>query len=155
MAGPENDAIATETSDSADSGLSGLVDSIGRIADPQTGNVPIRILIDNPDGRLTVGQSVRASIVVDERKDVLQVPVAAIYDLGEGPVLNVVRDCKVVALQPQVSQEHDGWVAISGTDLKAGEPVIVEGGYNLPEETPVNLAEDGAKALARAEEPQQ
>ena len=24
---------------------------------------------------------------------------------------------------------------VSGTDLKAGEPVIVEGGYNLPEKT--------------------
>ncbi len=52
-------------------------------------------------------------------------------------------------LHPEVGQERDGWVAVSGTDLKAGEPVIVEGGYNLPEETPVKLA--GETALPRSE----
>jgi hypothetical protein len=73
---------------------------------------------------------------------VLQVPAAAILDLGEGPVLPVVREGKAVALHPEVGASHDGWVAVSGTDLKAGEPVIVEGGYNLPDETPVKLAGD-------------
>ena len=68
----------------------------------------------------------------------LQVPVAAIFDLGEGPVLNVVREGKVGRASTRRSvTEHDGWVAVTGTDLKEGEPVIVEGGYNLPEETPV------------------
>ena len=37
-------------------------------------------------------------------------------------------------------------MAVAGTDLKEGEPVIVEGGYNLPEGTPVKLA--GAKAVS-------
>ncbi len=66
-------------------------------------------------------------------------PAAAIFDLGEGPVLNVVRDGKSVALHPRSVTPHGGWVAVSGTDLKAGEPVIVEGGYNLPEDTPVEV----------------
>jgi hypothetical protein len=30
-------------------------------------------------------------------------------------------------------------VAVSGTDLKPGEPVIIEGGYNLKAETPVTV----------------
>ena len=54
----------------------------GRVADPQTGNLPIRVLLDNPRGLLTIGQSIRLSIVVEERKAVLQVPTAAILDLG-------------------------------------------------------------------------
>ncbi len=86
------------------------------------------------------------TITVDERQGVLQVPVAAIYDLGEGPVLNVVRDGMVATLSPEVGAEQGGWVAVSGTDLEEGEPVIVEGGYNLPEETPVNLAEETVAA---------
>ena len=72
---------------------------------------------------------------MDEHKAVLQVPAAAILDLGEGPVLSVVRDGKSVVLHPEVGTSHEGWVAVSGTDLKEGEPVIVEGGYNLPERT--------------------
>lgn len=135
---------------SEDRSLPGQVDSIGRIADPQTGNLPIRVLLDNPNGTLSVGQSVRVAIVVDERPDVLQVPVAAIYDLGEGPVLNVVREGKVAVLHPELGEEHGGWVPVSGTDLKADEPVIVEGGYNLPEETPVNVAHEQTVAQAEA-----
>ena len=81
------------------------------------------------------------TITVDEHAGVLQVPSAAILDLGEGPVLSVVRDGKTVVLHPELRTSQGGWVAISGTDLKEGEPVIVEGGYNLPEGTPVKTEE--------------
>ncbi len=123
-------------------GMIGKVAYVGRVADPQTGNLPIRVLVDNPQGRLTIGQSLRVSIVVDERKDVLQVPAAAVLDLGEGPILSVVRDGKTVVLHPEPSMSHQGWMEVAGTDLKAGEPVIVEGGYNLPEKTPVKLSDE-------------
>ena len=129
--------------------MAGKVAFVGRVADPQTGNLPIRVLVDNSRGRLTIGQSVGVSITVDARKEALQVPAVAIVDLGEGPVLNVVRDGKSVVLHPEVGTPHGGWVAVSGTDLKAGERVIVEGGYNLPEGTAVKVA--GAKAVAQAE----
>jgi multidrug efflux pump subunit AcrA (membrane-fusion protein) len=117
--------------------LTGKVEFVGRIADAQTGNLPILILVDNPNGRLSLGQTIGVTIMVEERAGVLQVPSAAILDLGEGPILSVVRDDKTVTLHPQVGPPHDGWVAVSGTDLKEGEPVIVEGGYNLPEGTEV------------------
>ena len=40
-------------------------------------------------------------------------------------------------------------MAISKTDLKEGEPVIVEGGYNLPEGTAVKTEEATDKAEAK------
>jgi RND family efflux transporter MFP subunit len=131
--------------------MTGKVAFVGRVADPQTGNLPIRVLVDNPDGRLTIGQSVRVAIIVDERKGVLQVPADAILDLGEGPILNVVRDGKTVALHPQQKTPHGRSIEVAGTDLKEGEAVIVEGGYNLPEGTPVKPA--GEKADAEKDEP--
>ena len=134
---------------SGDAGLDGKVAFVGRVADPQTGNLPIRILVDNPAGRLTLGQSMGVTIIVDEHNGVLQVPAVAILDLGEGPVLNVVRDGKSVVLHPEVGTPHGGWVAVSGTDLKEGEPVIVEGGYNLPEGTAVKTEEATGKAEAK------
>ena len=126
--------------------MAGKVAFVGRVADPQTGNLPIRVLVDNPDGRLTIGQSVRVSIIVHERKGVLQVPADAILDLGEGPVLNVVRDGKTVVLHPQEKTPHRGLIEVAGTDLKEGEPVIVEGGYHLPEKTPVKTADEKSEA---------
>jgi multidrug efflux pump subunit AcrA (membrane-fusion protein) len=140
-----------DVSAEAEKEMEGKVAFVGRVADPQTGNLPIRVLVDNPAGRLTVGQSVRVAIIVDERKGVLQVPADAVLDLGEGPILNVVRDGKTVALHPQPKTPHGHSIEVAGTDLKEGEPVIVEGGYNLPEGTPVKLA--GDKADAEKEEP--
>jgi hypothetical protein len=89
---------------------------------------------------------------VNERKNVLQVPAAAVLDLGEGPVLYVVRDGKSAALHPKVGTPHAGWVEALGTDLKEGEPVIVEGGYNLPEATPVKLASEPTAAEGEAKD---
>lgn len=135
-----------DDSAAGEKGMAGKVAFVGRVADPQTGNLPIRILVDNPQGLLTIGQSVRVSIIVDERKGILQVPAAAVLDLGEGPVLSIVRDGKSVVLHPEVRPPHRGWMEIVGTDLKEGELVIVEGGYNLPEKTPVKLSDEKAEA---------
>jgi multidrug efflux pump subunit AcrA (membrane-fusion protein) len=143
-------ARAPDSSEPGEQGMAGKVAFVGRVADPQTGNLPIRVLVDNPQGRLTIGQSVEVSIIVAERTAVLQVPAAAVLDLGEGPVLYVVRDGKSVVLHPEVATPHQGWMEVSGTDLKEGEPVIVEGGYNLPEKTPVKLANEKAEAKEEA-----
>ncbi len=140
---------APDSSAAEEEGLEGKIAFVGQVADPQTGNLPIRVLADNPQGRLILGESLRVSITVNQEGDVLQVPAAAILDLGEGPVLNVVRAGKTVALHPEIGTPHGGWVAVAGTDLKEGEPVIVEGGYNLPEGTPVKRT--GGPAVTQAE----
>jgi multidrug efflux pump subunit AcrA (membrane-fusion protein) len=142
-------SAATAAKDASD----GKVEFVGRIADPQTGNLPVHVLVENPTSRYSVGQTVGLSIAVSEKSNVLQVPASAILDLGEGPVLTVVRDGKTAILHPEVGLAQDGWVSITGTDLKEGEPVVVEGGYNLPEGTPVNGATEKAapEKVARAE----
>jgi multidrug efflux pump subunit AcrA (membrane-fusion protein) len=129
--------------------MPGAVDFVGRVADAQSGNLPVRILVDNRTGCLALGQTIRATVTLRERARAVQVPTAAIMDLGEGPVLGVVRGGKAVMLRPRLGAAHDGWVAVSNTDLKDGEPVIVEGGYNLPEGTPVRFSAD--QTIARAE----
>ena len=109
------------------------------MVDPQTGNLPVRCLVDNPEGRLAIGQTVGLSITVHAGVEVLSVPAEAIFDLGEGPVLCVVRDGEAIQLHPHLGDSHGGWVAVAGTDLEAGEMVVVEGGYNLEDETPVHV----------------
>lgn len=143
-------------------GMDGTVAFVGRIADPQTGNIPVRVRVANPGSLLTVGETLRVTVRLAEHKDVLQVPSAAVLDLGEGPVLNVVRDGKNAVLHPETGVARGGWVEVKGTDLKEGEPVIVEGGYNLPEKTAVKVAgeederehaegHEGEKAAGKAE----
>ena len=79
------------------------------------------------------------SITVHEELRALCVPIAAIFDLGEGPLLNVVRDGKSVELHPQLGNAHGGWIVVSNTDLKEGEPLVIEGGYNLKDGTPLTI----------------
>ncbi|MGD0896427.1 MAG: efflux RND transporter periplasmic adaptor subunit [Thermoguttaceae bacterium] len=116
--------------------LEGRVVFVGSVIDPQTGNLPVRILVDNAEGRFKLGQTVSARIAVDRRK-VLAVPAEAVNDLGEGPLLSVVRNRQSAILYPQLGLKDRGWVEVLGIDLAPGEPVIVEGAYNLPDETPV------------------
>jgi len=132
-----------------EAGMEGTVDFVGRVTDPQTGNLSVLILVDNESGRLALGQTLEVSVATVAREGVLQVPAAAIWDSGEGSVLGVVREGKAVMLHPEVGPPHDGWVPVAGTDLKPGEAVIVEGAYNLPEGTPVKV--EGAKEVAHAE----
>ena len=103
----------------------------------------VNVLVENPDSRLSIGQTMGVTILVGEHAGVLQVPAAAVLDQGEGPVLTVIRDGKTATLHPELGIAQKGWVAIAKTDLKEGEPVIVEGGYNLPEGTAVKTEEEG------------
>jgi len=119
--------------------VTGKVQAIGQIADPQTGNLPVRILVENADGKLKVGQAVYATIVVREEK-VLAVPVQAVHESETDTTINVVRDGKAVILhRPKQGLKDEQWVEVRDTDLKPGEPVVVEGGYNLPDGTKVEV----------------
>ncbi len=57
-----------------------------------------------------------------------------------------------------VGRPQEGWVSVAGTDLKPNEPVIIAGGYNLPDGTPVKIGgkdeDEGEKkpAAAKGEE---
>jgi RND family efflux transporter MFP subunit len=128
---------ATASPDATPTTIAGSVIFVGRIADVQTGNMPVQVLADNSRGDLVVGQTLNMAILVEQPTPTLAVPVAAIHDEGEGSVITVVRDGKAVLLHPQLGATQTGWIAVSDTDLKEGEPVIVEGGYNLPEGTAV------------------
>ncbi len=125
------------------------VASVGQVVDPQTGNVPARVLIENPEQRIAIGQILGVVIVVATQADELAVPTAAILDLGEGPLVLVVREGKAVQLHPASIDQRGAWTAVSGIDLKPGEPVVIEGGYNLPdgakvETTDLTQASSGA-----------
>ncbi len=129
----------------------GKVVSVGRIVDSLTGNLPVRMLLENADQRLAIGQTVSVSIVVAEHTKALVVPSAALIDLGDGPVVVVVREGKAIQLHPAAVSLHGAWTIISGTDLQSGEPVVIDGGFNLPDETPVLIetAEQASPAESR------
>jgi HlyD family secretion protein len=148
----QRDKTATAGESRPDSAsLTAEVKFIGHVADLQTGNVPVRILVDNSNGRLNLGQTVSAAITVNKKDEVLAVPATALFDVGEGPILNVVRDGKSARARPDLGLRDKHWVEIVDTDLseklKPGELVIVEGGYNLPEGNKVSTQSAAPSSL--------
>ncbi len=149
---PADEHASSESTDAHDA-LPGKVDFVGRVTDPQTGNLPIRILVDNTAGVLALGQIVQVTIGGEARADVLQVPAAAILDLGEGMTLLVIREGKAVVLHPKLGATSNGWVEVTDVDLKPGELVVVEGGYGLPENTKVKVGEPEKDEDGKDEQP--
>jgi HlyD family secretion protein len=145
----ESPAEHAEQKDAPAEAIAGKVTFVGRVADPQTGNLPVRILVDNAQGRLIAGQIAGATITVAVKKDVLAVPADALVDAGEGTEISVVRDGKSVVLHPKLGVQDNRWVEVLDTDLKPEEPVIVEGAYALPDRTPVTI--EPAKSEAKEE----
>jgi membrane fusion protein (multidrug efflux system) len=129
----------------------GKVTFIGSAADPQTGNYPVRILMENNGTRLRLGQVVKAAIVLKKEEPQIAVPEAAIFDQGEGPLLAVVRDKKIKLLHPELGPSDGGNVAVAKTDLKEGEPVVVEGAYGVPDDTQATILPEPPRAPAPAE----
>ncbi len=127
---------------------------MGRIVDPQTGNLPVRVRLHNPDGQIAVGQIVEVEIVTNELPAALAVPAAAVFDVGEGPRVAVVREGKIKQLEPASVDSHGAWTIVNGTDLQPGEAVVVDGGFNLPDDTPVrsDAAEADSGATQRSGE---
>jgi RND family efflux transporter MFP subunit len=119
--------------------IRGQVVFVGRVVDPQTGNLPVRVRVQNPSDRLVLGQSVPVAITVDARPDALAVPAEAVQDVGEEQVFSVVRGGKSVVLHAELGIQERHWVEVRATDLKPGELVIVGGGYSLPDGTNVTV----------------
>jgi len=124
--------------------LNGQVAFVGAVADPQTGNFPTRVLVDNADGRLRVGQVVKATVKLRTEQSAIAVPQQAIFDQGEGPLVAVVRDGKIKQLHPELGTAEGGLVVVTKTDLHEGEMVVTEGGYSVPEGTDATIAQTAA-----------
>lgn len=135
---------ADEQNDLPGPSRQGTVIFVGDVADPQTGSVPVSIEVENADLALVIGETLSAEIAVSQAEESLTVPLAAVHDEGDGPVITVVRDRKSVILKPKFGATGKVWVAVQEPSLQAGEEVIVEGAYNLPEGTAVQIDNPGA-----------
>jgi RND family efflux transporter MFP subunit len=128
----------------ADPGLTlhGELRELAPAADPATRTYAARIRILKPPPAVRLGMTAR--VIVDSATDTsLLVPLSAVIDLGQGPLVRVVKDGKVASRPVHVARfREDGAVLRSG--LEAGELVIINGAGKLV---------DGQAVLARPATP--
>ena len=108
-----------------------------------TGDVPVRLRVLNPKGLLRVGMSVEVELFGQAIVGVA-VPEKALAVNEDGKyVVTLIKDGKAVPRVVELNGDGQaevragGWVRIV-KGLAAGDLVAVEGGYGLPEGTPVN-----------------
>ncbi|PPU82841.1 MexC family multidrug efflux RND transporter periplasmic adaptor subunit [Xanthomonas sacchari] len=126
------------------SGLSGRVLFSGINVDAGTGDVLLRILVDNPQRRLLPGMYVRARVPRAHYAQALRVPQQAVTHVGRRAQVWVLdADARVRSATVQLGELVQGhYRVVAG--LQAGQRVVVEG---------IDRLSAGARVHARAWQP--
>lgn len=111
--------------------LRGELRELGPAADPASRTYAARIRIVDPSPAVRLGMTARV-VLSDEADSGLLVPLGAVIDLGQGPVVRVVEDGKVVSRPVRVATFRDDGVSLAA-GLQPGEQVIVSGAGHLAE----------------------
>ena len=108
--------------------LQGIVSSITSTPRSQQGVVsyPIRVQVQVPDGvELLEGLSATASIVIREDRDVLLVPLNALYGTFQQPLVWVMTNGDIEERSIVLGNSDDFWIVVT-QGLAEGDQVVVE-----------------------------
>ena len=122
----------------------GVVSLVNAAATPGARTFLVRIKCDNSDGTLRPGMFLRARVVVEKRDDVVYVPERAVTRHGGGHYVMLLEGdtAKRRPVTPGLRGDQ-GW-QIEG--VQAGEQVVIEGHFGLPDGATVRVigSESGA-----------
>ena len=120
-------------------GLAGTVESVGLAADSSTRTFPVRVVAENPGPVVRAGMAGRVRLELDRRDGVLAVPTSAVLRDDTGAWV-LVEDQGVAHRRTVVTgmEGRDRVEILEG--LQAGEQVIVDGSFGLPDGARVEVA---------------
>lgn len=109
----------------------GVVDSTDNAIDTATGTLRIKASLPNPKGELFPNQFANIRLLLNDLKDTLAVPTAAIQRGAVGTFVYVVGEGGKVRIEKVALLAVEGdWQAVTG-QLKPGEQVVTDGGDRL------------------------
>jgi len=115
----------------------GLVDFASPQVNPTTGTFSVRAEMPNPDHILLPGEFTKVKLLMDVRKDAIQVPVRALDIEKGGAYVYVVRPDSVVERRYVETGPEVGNNFIVERGLAAGEHIVIEGYHKLHHGTKV------------------
>jgi RND family efflux transporter MFP subunit len=129
----------------------GSIIAVGAAVDAATGLVPVEGRLQQVPSPPYLGEVHLGEIVTSQTLQGVIVPVSALTDEDGRSFLHVV-DAKGRAHRTAVEllARHAGRAAVQGKGLKAGQSVIVDGNYNLPDGAAVKPEGAGKKTEAAA-----
>ncbi len=129
----------------------GMVESIGAVVDEYSGLVAVYVRADDGKHAPQPGLAVSGSLEVERLSGALLVPERAIIRSNDQQAVVVASADGVAHIVPvTVRTRHEGVAAVEG-ELKAGDRVIVDGAYNLPEGAHVVPESNGSSSSATSD----
>ncbi len=116
---------------------SGKIREISYAVNPSTRLVDIFITLDSTDSYL-LNESIAGQLTVGSAEGFI-VPRSAVLPEGDTHVLYTVKDNRAVRHTVTIGLENPREYQVSGSDLRAGQPVVVEGNYELTDNMRVNM----------------
>jgi len=110
-------------------------------ADPGSGDIQLKAEFPNEKRQLWPGAFVNVELILSTEKDALTIPLGAVQQGPEGPVVYVVGPERKIAIRPVSMRESLNGVALIDKGLEAGEIVAVRGQYRLLPGSLVTLAD--------------
>ena len=105
--------------------------------DAATGTIKLKAVFTNADDALWPGQFVNVRVRLDVRRDAITVPSAALLRGASGMYVYVLEPDSTVAVQPVMSDQDDGQVAVITDGLTGQEKVVLAGQSRLTNGTRV------------------
>jgi RND family efflux transporter MFP subunit len=142
------DPAAVLPTDSSAEEMKGQITLLSRSSDTTNRTVEVWVTLGNGDGKLRANGAAQVTISANSKNDAVIVPVAAVtLEASNG------TEGKVMVVDEQnVAHEKKVTVGIRTADkieivegLQGGETVVIEGNYELPEGTKVEVAKDDEK----------
>ncbi|MGH9583713.1 MAG: efflux RND transporter periplasmic adaptor subunit, partial [Bryobacteraceae bacterium] len=120
--------------------IQGEVTVVSPAVDPNSTTVQVWVTAPDPKEQLKVGSTVQVNIVAQTVKNALVVPAAAILTApgGTASVMVVGQDRKAHQTNVKTGIHEGGEVQIV-SGLQAGERIVTEGAYGLPDGTKVTF----------------
>jgi RND family efflux transporter MFP subunit len=113
-----------------DATFTGRIAVVNPLVEPAQRTFRIKIIIPNPESKLTAGMFSRVRIALERRDNVLVIPSRDILERPDGHFIFVVKDG--AAEQRQISLgARDNQTAEVTAGLKEGEQVVTEGSHRL------------------------
>jgi membrane fusion protein, multidrug efflux system len=110
-------------------------------ADPGTGTVQLKATFPNQQRQLWPGTFVNAWLVLSTDQKGLTIPLDAVQQGPQGPIVYVVDNDHRVAIRSISIRQSLNGVALLDKGLTAGETVVVRGQYRLSSGTLVTFAD--------------
>jgi multidrug efflux system membrane fusion protein len=118
-----------------------------------TGSVNLRAVFDNAAERLFPSQFVNVTLLLETRKDVVTVPVAAVQRGAPGTYVYLVDADNTVSVHPITLGPQDGNFLAVTTGLAPGDRVVTDGADRLRDGARVNIPAPGSTPAAGAADP--